>query len=183
MRYRRLYTDGAVYFFTLATYKRQKILLDSSNIQLLKKSITIVKSKHPFVIEAIVILPEHLHCLLTLPDKDHDFSTRLRLIKTEFSRKCDTRNQSLFKIEQSRRLKKEKHIWQRRFWEHQIRNEKDFSSHMDYIHYNPVKHGLAHSPKDWRHSSFINCVNKGFYDIDWGATITDNYFDKINNVE
>ena len=115
MRYRRLYTDGAVYFFTLATYKRQKILLDSSNIQLLKKSIAIVKSKHPFVIEAIVILPEHLHCLLTLPDKDHDFSTRLRLIKTEFSKKCDMKNCSLFKIEQSRRLKKEKHIWQRRF--------------------------------------------------------------------
>jgi len=183
MRYRRLYTDGAVYFFTLATYKRQKILLDSSNIQLLKKSIAIVKSKHPFVIEAIVILPEHLHCLLTLPDKDHDFSTRLRLIKTEFSKKCDMKNCSLFKIEQSRRLKKEKHIWQRRFWEHQIRNEKDFNAHMDYIHYNPVKHGLVRSPKDWRYSSFISCVDKGFYDNDWGASITDNYFDKMNNAE
>jgi putative transposase len=183
MRYRRLYTNGAAYFFTLATYKRQKILSDSNNIQLLKRSIAIIKSKYPFVIEAIVVLPEHLHCLLTLPHKDHDFSTRLRLIKTGFSKKCNTRNQLLFPIEQSRRLKKEKHIWQRRFWEHQIRNEKDFNAHMDYIHYNPVKHGLVQSPKDWPYSSFISCVNKGFYDIDWGATITNTYFDNINNAE
>jgi len=80
-------------------------------------------------------------------------------------------------------LKKEKHIWQRRFWEHRIRNEKDFNIHMDYIHYNPVKHGLVHSPKEWQYSSFVSYVNKGFYDINWGITIEDTYFDKIINVE
>jgi len=189
MHYRRLYIPGATYFFTLVAYNRQKIFSNSENIQLLKKSIITVKNKHPFTIDAIVVLPEHMHFLLTLPDEDQDFSTRIRLVKSEFSRKCTTnvgwvKNELCsFEPNKSRLLKQEKHIWQRRFWEHLIRNEKDFESHMNYIHYNPVKHGLAASPKDWQYSSFHHCVTKGFYNISWGSDITEHHFDKIIQAE
>jgi putative transposase len=183
MRYCRFYTNGATYFFTLVTYGRNKVFSNLNNIRLLKKSIRIVKIKYPFEIDAIVVLPEHLHCLLTLPDGDHDFSTRIRLLKTSFSKGYNMKSLSLTRINQSRYLKQEKHVWQRRFWEHQIRNERDLNAHMDYIHYNPVKHGLVPSPKDWQHSSFLHCVAKGFYPINWGTSITDAHFDKIVSAE
>lgn len=183
MHYRRLYTKGATYFFTLITYSRQKILANSNNIQLLKKSITTARKKYPFVINALVILPDHLHCIITLPETDDDFSLRVRLIKTEFSRKCAINNLGENLPNSSRILKKEKCVWQRRFWEHQIRNAEDFSMHMDYVHYNPVKHGLAISPKDWQFSTFQHCVAKGYYNVLWGSEITEKHFNAIVNAE
>ena len=107
--------------------------------------------KHPFIIDAIVILPDHLHCLWTLPSEDADFSTRWRLIKSWFSRRCNVKYQR--NVSASRKNKQEKAIWQRCFCEHLIRDEQDFNSHADYIHYNPVKHILVSSPKDWQYSS------------------------------
>jgi putative transposase len=166
MEYRRVKSPGSNYFFTLVTHNRRPILCEPENINLLRDSFKRVIQQHPFVIDAIVILPEHLHCLWTLPPGDADFSTRWRLIKSWFSRRCDSQYQG--QVSASRRSKNERAIWQRRFWEHLIRDEQDFNHHVDYIHYNPVKHGLVLSPKDWQYSSFDRYVKRGVYDLDWG---------------
>ncbi len=124
-------------------------------------------SRLPFIVDAIVVLPDHLHCIWTLPDNDADFSTRWRLIKSEVSRHC---SEGYKRQRSSSRLAKgEQAIWQRRFWEHQIRDDRDFAQHVDYIHYNPVSHGLVAAPKDWRYSSFHRYVRGGIYPEDWGA--------------
>ena len=109
----------------------------------------------------------HLHCIWTLPDGDADFSTRWRLIKSDVSRHCT--EQYKRQRSSSRLAKGEQAIWQRRFWEHQIRDDRDFMQHVDYIHYNPVSHGLAAAPKDWQYSSFHRYVREGIYPEDWGA--------------
>ncbi|MEP0812479.1 transposase [Trichocoleus sp. ST-U2] len=122
---------------------------------------------HPFKIDACVILPDHLHCIWTLPNGDNDFSTRWRLIKSNFSRNCEQQYHQ--KVSLSRQSKKEQSIWQRRFWEHQIRDQEDLANHIDYIYYNPVKHGLVKAPKDWEYSSFHRYVAAGIYDLSWGS--------------
>jgi putative transposase len=119
-----------------------------------------VKQRHPFAIDAFVLLPEHIHCIWTLPQDDHDFSTRWRLIKNYFSLNCEHRHHEL---KSSQIRKKEQAIWQPRFWEHFIRDEKDFINHVEYIHYNPVKHGLVQALKDWKYSSFHRCAEKGIF--------------------
>ena len=119
------------------------------------------------MIDAIVILPNHLHCIWTLLPEDADFSTRWRLIKSWFSRRCQVRYQG--NVSASRRSKQEKAVWQRRFWEHLIRDEQDFNRHMDYIHYNPVHHRLVAKVKDWQYSSFHRYVQRGVYDVNWGS--------------
>ncbi|BAU63992.1 hypothetical protein STA3757_13610 [Stanieria sp. NIES-3757] len=168
MQYRRARSPGSTYFFTLVTHNRRCFLYESENIDLLRDCFKRVMNKHPFKIDAIVILPNHLHCLWTLPPRDANFSTRWRLIKSWFSRRCDVKY--LGQVSASRKDKGEKAIWQRRFWEHLIRNEKDFNHHIDYIHYNPVHHGLVLSPKDWQYSSFHRYVQRGVYDVDWGVS-------------
>jgi putative transposase len=154
-------------FFTLVTHNRRPLLCQPENINLLRDSFKKVMTKHPFIIDAIAILPDHLHCLWTLPPQDADFSTRWRLIKSWFSRRCALQYQG--DVSASRQSKQEKAIWQRRFWEHLIRNEQDFINHVDYVHYNPVHHGLASFPKDWQYSSFHRYVQRGVYDVDWGG--------------
>jgi putative transposase len=168
MQYRRSKTKGATYFFTLVTHNRRQILCQPENVDLLRGAFRYVMQKHPFKIDAIVILPDHLHCIWTLPEGDADFSTRWRLIKSYFSRQSDIEYQG--EISTSRQSKKEKAVWQRRFWEHQIRDERDFISHVDYIHYNPVSHGLVDAPKDWQYSSFHRYVRDGIYDEFWGTS-------------
>ena len=167
MEYRRAKTPGATYFFTVVTYHRRKILGTPENIALLRQAFHEVMTNHPFKIEAIVILPDHLHALWTLPDGDADFSTRWRLIKSYFSRHCQARYQG--QVSASRQRKQEKAVWQRRFWEHQIRDETDYGQHVDYIHYNPVKHGLVNAPIEWEYSSFRRYVKAGLYPADWGS--------------
>lgn len=159
--------NGGTYFFTLVTDKRRKILCEPENIEFLRAAFRFVVERHPFVIDAAVILPDHLHAIWSLPDNDRDFSKRWRLIKSHFTRHCDTRYKEA--PSSSRRNKKEQAIWQRRFWEHMIRDEKDYSTHVEYIHYNPVKHGLVKSPGDWPHSSFHRYVAKGLFPTNWGA--------------
>jgi putative transposase len=166
MEYRRSNIKGGQFFFTIVTYKREKLFNSPNNIGLLRESIRHVKQRHPFTIDAFVLLPEHIHCIWTLPKDDHDFSTRWRLIKGFFSRHYEYRDDE-FKASQIR--KKEQAIWQPRFWEHFIRDEKDFINHVEYIHYNPVKHGLAKAPRDWEYSSFHRYVEKGIYEHEWGA--------------
>ena len=167
MRYRRAQTNGGTYFFTVATFKREKILTEPENVKILRDAFRCVMDKHPFAIDAFVLLPDHLHCIWTLPKKDHDFSTRWRLVKSYFSRKCDER----FKRPRqgSRRSKKEQAVWQRRFWEHLIRDEKDMINHVGYIHYNPVKHGLTVAPTEWEYSSVHRYGRDGAYGHPWGG--------------
>ena len=163
MRYRRARAKGGTFFFTVVTHQRIPLLAGPENAQLLRLSIKHVMDKHPFKIDAFVLLPDHLHCIWTLPDGDDNFSTRWRLIKNTFTRQCDVKYKQ--RPTQSRFLKKEQMIWQRRFWEHQIRDDYDFEKHIDYIHYNPVKHGYVDRVCDWPYSTFHRYVRSGVYPI------------------
>ncbi len=167
MQYRRAKTAGATYFFTVVTYQRQALFREPETVDLLRTAFRTIKTRLPFTIDAIVVLPDHLHCIWTLPEGNANFSTRWRLIKSEFSRHCPEQYKQYRSA--SRLSKGEQAIWQRRFWEHQIRDETDFIQHVDYIHYNPVKHGLVAAPKDWLYSSFHRYVQDGAYIRDWGA--------------
>jgi putative transposase len=179
MRYRRANVKGGTYFFTVVTFNRIKIFSSADNVALLRATIKQVMQKHPFQIDAFVLLPDHLHCIWTLPRQDADFSMRWRLIKSYFSRNfgqkvvgwVEERNPTKRAYIASRQKKNEKQIWQRRFWEHLIRNQKDFNQHIEYIHYNPVKHGLVNAPVDWAYSSFHRYVAKGVYDRKWGSGV------------
>ena len=168
MQYRRAALKGGTYFFTLVTYQRRHILCEPDNVALLREVFRAVMAHHPLTIDAFVLLPDHLHCIWTLPQADHDFSTRWRLIKSAFSRRCQPKYTQ--RPSASRLRKGEQAVWQRRFWEHTIRDDKDLKQHVEYIHYNPVKHGLAGAPKDWEFSSFHRYVREGVYDIRWGET-------------
>ena len=170
MQYRRAKVEGGTYFFTLVTHHRRKLLCEPENISLLRESFRYVMEKHPFKIDAIVILPDHLHCIWTLPEGDSDYSTRWRLIKSYFTRNCDSQYHG--EMTTSRENKKEQALWQRRFWEHSIKNEKDLLNHIEYIHYNPVKHGLVQFPSEWKYSSFHRYVKDGIYARDWGEKET-----------
>jgi putative transposase len=167
MKYRRAKVAGGTYFFTVVTHNRQPFLCEPENIELLREAFRYIKNSHPLIIDAIAILPEHIHCLWTLPPADDDFSTRWRLLKSYFTRHCQEQYKG--EISASRFDKSEQAIWQRRFWEHQIKDERDFINHFDYIHYNPVKHNLVRSPKDWQFSSFHHHVSQDIYDLDWGS--------------
>jgi putative transposase len=137
----------------------------TENIAALRQSFRSVNAAHPFVIAAVVILPDHLHAILTLPDGDDDFSLRWRQIKSKFSRAIDKGE----RISNSRARKHERGIWQRRFWEHVIRDDNDFEHHADYIHHNPVKHGLVGRVADWPFSSFHRFVRLGIYSDTWAG--------------
>jgi putative transposase len=150
MQYRRWRREGGIYFFTVVTQERQTLFSDPENVQLLRQAFARVKAKLPFRIPGFVILPDHLHCLWVLPVDDGDFSTRWRLIKSHFSRNYSKVNMIRTS---SRHHKREKMIWQRRFWEHFIRDENDFIRHLEYIHLNPVKHGYVVDPAEWPYSS------------------------------
>jgi len=166
--YRRAYLKGGTFFFTAVSYKRHPIFKEEAAIDLLRQSFRTTMSAYPFRIDAIVVLPDHLHTIWTLPENDFDFSIRWKRIKAAFSRRY--RGSIVEDVSESIHRKKEKGVWQRRFWEHVIRDQADFERHCDYIHYNPVKHGLVNSPREWKYSSFRRFVDKGFYRHDWGES-------------
>ena len=164
--YRRLWRPGGTYFFTVTLLERHDNYLLVEYIDALREAVRKVKQAHPFTIHAWVVLPEHLHCVIELPEGDADFATRWRLIKSGFS-------QALPQGEArsaSRRKHGERAIWQRRYWEHLIRDETDFARHVDYVHYNPVKHGWVERVADWPYSTFHRHVEQGFYPVNWGST-------------
>jgi REP-associated tyrosine transposase len=163
--YLRARCPGAVYFFTVNLAQRRGNDLLVRHVDLLREVFREIRAHHPFIIEAICILPDHLHCLWRLPKEDDDFSTRWRLIKAAFSRGLPREE----RISRSRARKGERGIWQRRYWEHVIRDERDFVGHMDYVHYNPVKHGHVARAWDWSFSSFRRLVDEGVYERDWAA--------------
>ena len=160
--YRRLRIPGATYFFTVNLLDRRSDLL-VAHIAELREAVRAVRAKWPFHIDAWVVLPEHMHCLWTMPEDDSDFPRRWQEIKISFAK-------SLPKTEpRSARMvrRRERGIWQRRYWEHAIRDDRDYAAHMDYIHFNPVKHGLTEAPGDWPFSTFRRCVTTGLYPADW----------------
>ena len=166
-RYRRLHTPGTTWFFTVITHERQPLLTHPDTIAALRAAMRAVRGLHPFQIDAVVILPDHLHALWTLPPDDSDYALRWSKIKRSVSqamRHLIERPQS-----ESSVRRREIGFWQRRFWEHQIRDEDDFARHVDYVHYNPVKHGLVDCVRDWPYSSFHRYVRAGLCPIDWGG--------------
>jgi putative transposase len=165
--YRRATIAGGTYFFTQVTHQRQPWLCSDVGRSLLRAAFLKVQQKYPFTIDAIVLLPDHVHCIWTLPPEDSDYATRWRLIKTYVTKQGNVASQA--KRSESRQKRKEGNLWQRRFWEHCIQDEKDFAQHCDYIHYNPVRHGLCDRAGDWQYSSFHRYVAQGVYPVDWGV--------------
>jgi putative transposase len=166
--YRRVKLKGATYFFTLVVYQRQHIFSSPKPISLLTESIDRIKTYHPFNIEAYCILPDHIHFIWSLAEDDNNYSMRIAQIKRRFSKQFAEIFDLPKDISESRQKRKELTIWQRRFWEHWIRDENDLNRHIDYIHYNPVKHGLVSSVQDWKYSSFHEFVEMGYYNLEWG---------------
>ncbi len=167
MRYRRAIFPGATYFFTVNLHNRKSQLL-TREINKLRFSFKKAMYFYPFSIEGIVILPDHLHLIMSLPEGDADYALRWNMIKGTFS-KTISQTES---ISQARRKKRERGIWQRRFWEHLIRDNADFEHHMDYIHYNPVKHGYVNTPRDWPYSSIHKYIQRSVLPEDWGCDVT-----------
>ncbi|SHM20457.1 REP-associated tyrosine transposase [Phytopseudomonas punonensis] len=160
--YRRARVPGATYFFTINLHDRHSNLL-IREIELLRETVRATRARHPFHIDAWVVLPDHMHCLWTLPPGDANFASRWKIIKFAFAKRLpitETRTAN-----QQRR--RERGIWQRRYWEHLIRDERDYQQHFDYIHINPLKHGYVEHLEDWPYSSFHRAVAMGVYPAGW----------------
>jgi putative transposase len=162
--YRRNRVPGGTYFFTVNLLDRRSDLL-VAEIDMLRASVRDVQATRPFHVDAWVVLPDHMHCIWTLPEGDMDFPERWRAIKSAFSR-------SLPRVEPRSSVmvaRRERGIWQWRYWEHTIRDERDYAAHMDYVHFNPVKHAYVERPADWPYSSFRRAVRDGLYPAEWLA--------------
>lgn len=164
MQYRRATIAGGTYFFTVNLAERSQRLL-TDHVDVLRSVVAEVKNRHPFVIDAFVVLPDHVHAIWTLPPGDADFAVRWMLIKTGFSRRIIPGERR-----SSSRIKKcERGIWQRRYWEHLIRDEQDYQHHVEYIHYNPVKHGYVNRAADWPYSTIHRYIAVEMVTADWGG--------------
>jgi putative transposase len=170
--YIRAWVPGGTFFLTIATLERRKIFDHQNNRQILGGAVNKVRREYPFSLDAWVLMPDHLHTIWTLPDGDTNYGKRVGLIKANFSKSAKTWLHDESLMNPSRRDRRETTIWQRRFWEHQIRNEQDLANHFDYIHYNPVKHGLVQRVRDWPYSSFHSLVRQEIYPIDWGEEVS-----------
>ncbi|ARU58098.1 transposase [Oleiphilus messinensis] len=173
MQYRRSYVAGGTYFFTVNLLERDKALL-VDHIEPLRNAVRFVKRRRPFYIDAWVVLPDHMHAVWTLPEGDADYSSRWREIKKRFS-KAIPKTEGLSVV---RQRKGERGVWQRRFWEHTIKNEADYRYHVDYVHINPLKHGLVDNVKDWPYSTFHRDVKRGVYQLDWCGMGLDEHANK-----
>ncbi|MBW3567299.1 MAG: transposase [Proteobacteria bacterium] len=162
--YRRNRVHGGTFFFTVTLRNRSSCLL-VDHVALLREAFTHTRRTRPFAIDAIVILPEHIHAIWTLPDDDLDYSGRWRSIKSLFVRSLKTAGAQV-----TSNPAREHDVWQRRFWEHTIRDANDMQRHVDYIHFNPVKHGYVSTPVEWRYSSIHRYVRDGLLPVDWGAS-------------
>lgn len=160
--YRRSRVSGGTYFFTLVSGGRNPVLTEPQSRLALRSAIEEVRESLPFSISAWVLLPDHLHCIWTLPDGDSDYSKRWGIIKTRYSRHMGA---------SAVNNRHESGLWQRRFWEHRIRDQNDLNNHLNYIHINPLKHGIVTAVKDWPYSTFHRYVRKGIYTPDWGSDV------------
>jgi putative transposase len=164
--YRRAFVPGGCWFFTANLLDRRSRLL-TDEIDVLRDATRRTRARYPFDIDAVVVLPDHIHAVWTLPPGDADFSTRWRLIKSHFARSIP-KNERASAV---RRARGERGIWQRRFWEHLIRDERDYSRHIEYCYINPMKHGLVGRVRDWPHSSFHRDVQAGLFPADWAGDL------------
>lgn len=165
--YRRHRVPGGTYFFTINLLERRSDLL-TRHIDALRAAVRRTRDERPFHIDAWVVLPDHMHCVITLPPGDVDYSNRIKAIKIRFVRAVAPRERrSAVRI-----AKGERGIWQRRLWEHTLRDEADYARHIDYVHYNPVKHGHAAAAAEWPHSTFHRWVRRGVYSADWGGDVS-----------
>ena len=167
-RYRRAKVEGGVFFFTVTLADRTSNLL-VREIDRLRRMYRSVQQRHPFEMIAICILPDHLHAIWSLPQGDGNFSLRWSMIKSGFSRGL---HEYALRTP-SKAFRREKGLWQRRYWEHVIRSDADLERHVDYIHFNPVKHGHVERVCDWPHSSFHGYVARGILPSDWGGEARD----------
>lgn len=165
--YRRYCIEGGVFFFTVVTYRRRPLFHQSAARRLLRKAMRSVQHEMPWQNEAMVLLPDHLHMLWRLPPDDAAFSLRITLIKRRFTQAYLSEGFQALEVTSGESRKGYRGVWQPRFWEHAIRDPRDFKMHLDYIHTNPVKHQLAARPADWPWSSFRRYVRSGEYDLDW----------------
>ena len=160
--YRRLRVPGGTYFFTANLRDRQSDLL-TTHIATLREAVRATRARAPFHIDAWVVLPDHMHCIWTLPLGDTAYPARWQAIKKAFSRALPATEPRTSTM----RARQERGIWQLRYWEHTIRDDHDYAAHMDYTHFNPVKHGLVAHPADWPHSTFHRCISAGLYPPTW----------------
>jgi len=165
MNYRRSLHPGGSFFFTVVNASRKPIFNNPMAIHYLRNSIRKVMNRHPFYIDAMVVLPDHIHCIWTLPKDGSNYATRWRLIKTNFTKSSQTVSADVTPAAKS--------LWQQRYWEHTVKDENDFNRHVDYIHFNPVKHGHVTRAVDWSYSSFHRFVRQGILPADWGIDETE----------
>lgn len=181
--YRRLDTPGATIFFTVVTHERRPVLSGFAAVKMLRDAIQREMVHHPFAIDGAVILPDHLHMLWTMPVEDCRFAMRWTKIKGEFTRMYIDAGGHEGARGASRLTRGERGIWQRRYWDHVVRDEEEYGAFMDYIHWNPVKHGLVACPHEWAYSSFHKWVRQGVYKADWMCACRENrlppVFDRI----
>ena len=172
--YVRWREGGASYFFTVVTYHRRRLFDDAGARRLLRRSFVAVRRRWPFDMFACVLLPDHLHCIWTLPDCDDDFPVRWANVKRLFTKEYLAGGGTALPVSSDRVKHRESGVWQARYWEHRIRDETGWFRHRDYIHLNPVKHGLVGEPGDWAWSSFHRHVQLGWLDPNWpGASAVD----------
>ncbi|SSY70394.1 Transposase and inactivated derivatives [Alysiella crassa] len=160
-----------MYFFTLVAFERRNIFCKPDFLSAFKTSIQEVRKQYPFKIIAWVQLPDHLHCILNFEQENHDFSKIWSIIKRKTTKLCPQYHLRDDDLSLSKVLRNEKGIFQRRFYEHLIRNEQDLYNHLNYMHFNPVKHNLVEKTKDWQYSTFHRYVKNGFYDENWGENM------------
>lgn len=167
--YRRAHIPGGTYFFTVNTFHREVVLTEDRIRLAMRRGIELARYSHPFVIEAWVLLPNHLHCIWKLPPGDADFSVRWAIIKRHVTKEVGASGRSTSRPGASREKRREGAVWQRRFWEHTVRDDADYRTHVDYIHWNPVKHGYVKQVRDWPYSTFHRFAAKGVYPEDWAG--------------
>jgi putative transposase len=167
--YRRNYVPGGTFFFTVVAFDRHPFLTDELARSCLRTAIETERQKRPFDIVAIVLLPDHLHAIWTLPPNDTKYSLRWSRIKEEFTRSYLSAGGHEEPRSEPGIRRRERGIWQPRFWEHTCKDERDLKDHLDYVHWNPVKHGLVRRVRDYPWSSFHRYVELGEYDLDWGG--------------
>jgi putative transposase len=167
--YRRIKIAGGTYFFTVVSQGRRPILTHAEVRQAIREGISLVRQTMPFTIEAWVLLPDHLHTIWTLPENDAKYAVRWAVIKSCVTKRCGSLSVPGENVNISKRKRQEGGVWQRRFWEHIIRDERDFHRHLDYLHWNPVKHGYAKTPLEWPYSTIHRFVAQGLYPPNWGG--------------
>ena len=181
-KYRRNFQQGGTYFFTVVTDSRARILCSDLARSCLRQAVKSCQKRWPFESLAWVLLDDHLHSIWALPEGDDAYSLRWSWIKKEFTKAYLAAGGKEQSISASKRLRRERGVWQRRFWEHTLKDDRDLARHMDYIHYNPVKHKLVSCPKDYPYSSFHRWVKAGVYEQNWACLEGLDFADLVGTV-